>query len=337
LRVISSLSTPRSPAVWLATACAAVVLLDAGIARSGEVTAQLDYLALPECPGAADFEAIVAGRLGVSPFHANAGQRVVVRIESSGRGLEGRFEWRNEAGEWAGERTFPSRSGDCGELVRAMGFALAVQIQLLAAAASTEAPPAPPSPADKPTVVPAPPPTAITQPEPPVAAKPSGSSIVAGAGAAAGVGLTPGDVAGVGRVFGGVAWSRVAIEIGAEASLPTTDHRGDGAGFSHQLLLASVAGCGLRGRIGACVLAKAGAIRVAGEGVDLPESATGLVVQAGVRLALTQSLGRRAYLVAHGDGVMLLTRGIVRLDAIPVWTTPRVAAVFGLAFGLRFR
>src|SRR3954463_7857941 len=107
-----------------------------GAAQSGGVAAQLDYVAASGCPGANDFGAVVAGRLGYSPFRPDAPQRVVVRIETSGPALEGQLEWRSAAGGWQGERKFPSRTGDCGELVRAMGFALALQIQLMAAAAA---------------------------------------------------------------------------------------------------------------------------------------------------------------------------------------------------------
>lgn len=315
-------------------AIGAVAALDEGAAAAGNVAARLEYVAEPTCPAADDFEAVVAGHLGYSPFLADAPERVVVRIEASGRGLEGRLEWRNDDGGGPrGERAFPSRTGDCAELVRAMGFALAVQFQLLARgepAGQTAA--APPAPAAPPTITapPAPPPVA----NPPAAS--SGPSMAAGAGASVGIGLSP-DVSAVGRVFGNAAWSHIAIELAAEVSVPSTMRRADGAGFSHQVFLASLAGCGLYTRWSGCVLAKAGEMRAAGDGVDTPATSSGLLAQAGLRLAVTQSLGRRAHIVAHADGVTSLTRGVVTLDGMPVWTTPRVAATFGLDFGVRFR
>jgi hypothetical protein len=274
---------------------------------------------------------VVAGHLGYSPFREDASERVVVRIEPAGRGLDGRLEWRNETGGWAGERAFPSRSGDCAELVRAMGFALAVQFQLLAteeAARSTAIPPPPPAP---PTIS-APPPSK----PPAIASAPSGPSLAAGGGAAAGVGLSP-DVTALGRLFASAAWSHVALELAAEASVPSTLRRADGAGFSQQVFLASLAGCGLLSRWSACALAKVGEIRVSGDGVDAPATSAGIIFQTGLRLALTQALGHRVYIVAHADGLALLTRGVVTLDGMPVWTTPRVAGTFGLDFGVRFR
>jgi len=306
----------------------AVAALGERAARAGDVAARLDYVAGSTCPAAADFEAAVAKHLGYSPFQDDASERVAVRIETSGRGLEGRLEWRNEDGGWAGERTFPSRTGDCAELVRAMGFALAVQFQLLATTDAARTPAAPPAP---PTVIapPAPPP-------PPASDAGGGPALAAGAGAAAGIGLSP-DVTAVGRVFGSVAWSRVAVELAGEASAPSTLRRTDGGGFSHQVFLASVAGCGLLSRWSGCVLAKIGEMRVSGDGVDTPATSSGLMLQTGLRLAVTLMLGQRAHVIAHADGVALLTRGVVTLDAMAVWTTPRVAATVGLDFGVRFR
>ena len=132
---------------------AAISALDERVVCGKDIAARLDYEAAPGCPPAADFEAIVAGRLGYSPFRPDAPERIVVRIDASGQWLTGRLEWRNDAGDLAGDRTFPSRSGDCAELARAMGFALALQFQLLA---STERPA--PAPTGPPAAVEAPPP-----------------------------------------------------------------------------------------------------------------------------------------------------------------------------------
>ena len=109
---------------------------NAHAARVTMVAAQLDYVAVPGCPDANDFQTVVIGRLGYNPFRANASERVIVRVEAAGRAREGRIEWRDAAGGWIGEQAFPSRTGDCGELARAMGFALALQIQLMATTAA---------------------------------------------------------------------------------------------------------------------------------------------------------------------------------------------------------
>jgi hypothetical protein len=322
---------------------AAIAGVGQGAARCNEVAAQLDYTAAPGCPVAADFEAVVAQRLGYSPFWSDAAERVVVRIQISGQGLEGRLEWRNADGQWIGDRLFPSRSADCRELVRVMGFALALQVQLWSAGAapsdSEQAEPsevarAAPTPSSSPTLVaPAPPPPTSSQPE--IRGSGSRPSIAAGAGASVGVGLAPGAVA-LGRVFGTVAWSHVAVELGAELGMPSTLRRADGAGFSEQLLFGSLASCGLRSAWSACLVAKVGQIRVAGEGVDVPVTSSGLLIQTGLRVAVTYPLGRRVLVAAHADGLTLITRGVVTLDSLPAWTTPRVGADLGVDVGVRF-
>jgi hypothetical protein len=315
----------------------ALAALDGGTARAAEMAMQLDYSVAPSCPGVDDFAAIVSGRLGYNPFRADAPGRVLVRIEPMGRALEGRLEWRGSAGERMGDHTFPSRTGDCGELARAMGFALALQMQLLARA--TPEPPPPPPPA------PVPPP-----PEPPAAAvvavpeivtshrdaTASGPAILVGAGAAAGFGVAS-SVVPVGRLFVTAAWSRVAVELGGELGASSTTHQPDGSGFSQRQILGTLAGCGVRRPWSLCLVGKLGQIRVTGEGVDVPATATGPLAQTGIRLAVTHTLGGWFEVSAHADGLALLTRGTVTLDSLPVWTTSRFAALVGADVGLRFR
>jgi hypothetical protein len=141
----------------------------------------------------------------------------------------------------------------------------------------------------------------------------------------------------LGRVFGAVSWQRASIEVAAEMSLPATTRRPDGAGFSQQSLLVSVASCAAVGtRWNACLLAKAGEVRMLGEDIDRPSSAAVPVVEAGARMAVIQLLGRHVFLNAHVDGIVRLTRWTASLDQVPVWTAPRFAAVIGIDSGVRF-
>ena len=327
-----------------AVAVAAIATLNVRAAQAADVSAQLDYSAAPGCPAADDFEAVVVGRLGFSPFRVDASEQVIVRIEPAGKALAGRIEWRDAAGEWIGEQKFPSRTGDCGELARAMGFALALQIQLMATTTAEARPPAADVAEPQPTAVPPPPPTVQTA-APPTAgpgdtSKPdlqsSGPSIIVGAGGAVGLGVSSSPVP-LGRLFAAVAWSRTAVELAAEISAPSTTQQADGAGFSQQQWLASLAGCGVVPPLNACLVAKIGDIRVTGQGVDFPATAHGFVAQAGLRLGVTHMLGSRVQLGAHADGLALTTQGTVTLDGLPVWTTPRFAAQLGADIGVRFR
>ncbi len=331
-----------------ALALAIVCTAREGQARTVVVAAQLDYAAAPGCAGGGAFEAVVNGRLGYRPFRSDAPDRVIVRIESAGRALEGRLEWRDATGAAIGEQIFPSRSGDCAELIRAMGFALALQIQLMAATVGESRaalPPAPP--AD--TVV-----AKEAAAAPAVAARPAaqlqnasseapattahldGPFVLVGVGAAAGLGVTSDPVA-IARLFATAAWPHIAVELAGEVSAPSTTHRADGAGFSQEQVLASLAGCGVRGAWSVCAVGKAGELRVVGQGVDVPLTASGLMIQAGLRLAAAHTFGHRTYIVAHVEGLGRLTQGDVTLDAMPVWTTPTFAALLGIDVALRIK
>lgn len=311
-----------------------------GDARAVPLTVRLDYAAGPGCPDAAGFAAVVAARLGYDPFIEKAPQEVVVRIEPGATTIDGRIEWRDASGKWAGEQTFPSVSTDCPHLARTMGFALAVQIQLLATAAAPDTDAAAPAPPASPAAgqSPAPPSPSVTSAtavgSPP--ATEHRPTFAIGAGPAVGFGMSSGPVA-LGRLFAVAAWTHVSLELAAITSLPATSRREDGAGFSQQLFLASAAACATSTRWNACLVANAGVAQMAGEDVDLPTSASAPVVEAGARVRLIQHLGAHVFLSEHADGLVNVTRSRGTLDHVPVWTAPRFAGVLGLEAGLHFR
>ena len=115
-----------------------------------------------------------------------------------------------------------------------------------------------------------------------------------------------------------------------------TTRRGDGAGFSQQHLLASMAGCATLKWWGVCLLAKGGGVRVVGKDIRNPASPWGRIFETGLRLAVMQRFGRHAYVAAQGEGLINVTRWTVTLDQKPVWTSPRLAATVGLDLGVRF-
>jgi hypothetical protein len=322
-------------------------------ARAANFTAALHYSAGPGCPGALDFKAVVITRLGYDPFSDSAPDHVFVRIAPRDGSLDGSIEWRDSSGTWAGDQSFPLVSTDCYQLLRVMGFALAVQIQFLAktgAAPSADvaplvetAPPAeppPPRPTQAPPVVTAPAnePTAApgATSEPPLATRGPGPAFAIGAGPSVGFGMSSTPVL-LGRVFGALSWQHVSLELAAIVSLPSTTRRADGAGFSQQHLTVSAAACAAVGaRWNACLLVNAGEVRMVGEDIDRPSSAEVPLVEAGARVAFIQNLGRRIFLNAHADGLARVTRWTARLDQVPVWSAPPFAAAVGVDTGVRF-
>lgn len=335
-----------APRFVCATALALAIVCAAreSQARTVAVAAQLDYAAAAGCPDVDDFEAVVNGRLGYRAFRSDAPDRVIVRIESAGRALEGRLEWRDATGAAIGEQAFPSRSGDCAELLRAMGFALALQIQLMAATVGESR--AAPPPSETVTKVTAPVPSVVALPAgqlqsagpgaPETTKHRDGPLVLVGVGAAAGLGVSSDPVA-IARLFATAAWLHLAVELAGEISVPSTTHRADGAGFSQEQILASLAGCGLRGAWSLCAVGKAGELRVVGQGVDVPLTASGLMLQAGLRLAASHTFGHRTYIVAHVEGLGRLTQGDVTLDSMSVWTTPTFAALLGIDVAFRIK
>jgi hypothetical protein len=331
-----------------------VLLPSASYASNTPLAVALEYAVPAGCPDESEFKSIVVGRLGYGAFRDDVPDRALVHVVPHGKTLEGRIEWQDAAGQWQGERTFPSRSGDCGQLVRAMAFALALQIQLLANAASPE--PAPPTtervedasaPAPPPAREPppalekspppkqpaAPPPTPATETPAAPAAPPSFAIGVGGLGAA-GISneLTP-----FARVFGNVAWQFLSLELAAELGSASTIRREDGAGFSHRELLAALAACGTLDRWSLCLVGKGGQIRIDGEGVDKPASLAGVYLQTGLRLAVRQDLGSRVFVRAQVEGLATVNRPRVKLDKIPVWTAQPFAGTLGLDLGVRFQ
>ena len=311
----------------------------------------LDYDMGPSlvgCPSALDFQRGVRQQLGYDPFRENAGKRVVVRIDATAHGLEGRVEWQSANGNWEGERKFSSHRRDCVELAQAMTFAIAVQIQLLATTLprpATAPTPRTPFVADSVPGQTRPPATArqLVEPNPqlpPVLpalpARQRSFGLGLGLGPSAGFGLGPGPSL-EGRVFATLHLGQASVELGAEAAWPSTLRQSDGSGFSQYRLALTIAGCGHLDRWSACLLGDIGQTRVRGFGVDAPRSPSGTTALAGLRLAMTQRVTERCYILARADVLGLLTPWTVTLNHADVWTMPRFAAALGIDFALRFR
>ncbi|HYP76848.1 MAG TPA: hypothetical protein VER12_12865 [Polyangiaceae bacterium] len=325
--------------------------------------ATLEYETAPSCPAADALEGIVESRLGYDPFTDGAPNHVLVSISQSGASLNGRIEWRNAQGQWTGDQSFSMANGDCLRLVRTMGLALAVQIQLLSdlnaappgdheraldakppAGDSERALETKPSPKAASETAERPPPPKPKPPDQPESSKPAENAqrpthpllFGMGAGPALGLGMAPQPIV-LGRFFGTVAFRRTLLELAAEMSLPATARRADGAGVSVQFRLLSAAGCGVIERWNACLLVNAGQVSLAGEDIDHPTSTHLPYVAAGARAAFNQPLGSVAFVQAHANGFAILTRWTASLDDVPVWTMPRLALTLGVDLGVQFR
>ena len=335
------------PSVWLLVASAHAQLPPKLFV---DLTYEVDP-ALEDCPSEDELRSIVTRRLSYDPVRAGSPLGAEVRVRAVESGMEGAIDWSTGAEQRLGERRFSSETHDCHEMVKTMGFVLAVQIQLMATEPTArEAPqseekepptrggaaasPAPSRGARR--VDAAAPPTKPLEVPARSARGSNRWSVMAGLGPAVGIGLGPDPIA-QGRLFGAVQYGRGSIELGAEASLPSTTHLSGGGGFRHQLMLGSLAACGWHGPISACALAKLGRIQVKGIGIDEPASPAGFVAQVGPRFTYSLGLGDDLVLMAHVDALYLLTPWTVYVNHVAVWTMPRFGAVAGIDVAVNFQ
>jgi len=271
------------------------------------------------CPSESEFRDSIVKQLGYDPFRSQAAHHVVAEVKESQGGIEGRIEWADADGNKEGERRLVSTGRDCGEFIRGMTFAIAVQIQILNSSVAAS-----------PTQPAAEVPVATANPEPRGPVPPaSRETLSLGMGPTVDLGGAPSWSAGA-RLFGALRLSTLSLELGADVTLPVTLRRSDGTGFSTTTFGTTIAPCLHRGRFAFCGVGLLGLFRVQGFGVDDAHSPSSVTGKAGVRLAFDEPLSQRWAIAAHVDGLATLTPRTVYLNAIPVWTTP----TFGLVVGL---
>jgi hypothetical protein len=301
------------------------------------------------CPNVAEFRAMVAQQLGYDPYRIGSPLGVDVRVLPAGAGIEGIIAWNISQRSGMGERRFAARRDDCREMVAAVGFVVAVQIQLMATEHAAESH----SRLDgsEPVVRRAVQSSQTTsdhrdtdvkltlqafEPRRPLVLGDSRWTVAAGIGASGGFGLGPDPVA-LGRLSFSLWRGWLGFEAGAEASLPSETREAYGGGFQHGLILGTLAGCGSTRSISACGLAKLGRIQVHGLGIDKPASPHGLVVQVGPRLAYSFGLTDHLALVGRVDALYLVTSWTVDLNHMAVWRMPRFGTVVGIDMLVRFQ
>jgi len=342
------------PGIWalawgLLLACAPRLATAQEKARASPLYVSLEYEAPDHCLSTQEFSAIVKKRLGRDPFADTAPDRVSAIVSEIGDVLSGDLVWRDQRGKSTGQQHFPSSTHHCSQLIEAMAFALAVQIQLLETEAAAKEESVSPEVARAPTPAASTPPekSKPAPPEPPSPPDQSNhSSSPKGPGRAgtwllgAGGGLAFGmssRVVPTARFFVGLRWTALALEFGLEGGAPTITRREDGAGFSQWHLLSSAAGCALFEPLSVCALLKVGTVQVSGRDVDVANDTAGALAQSGLRLALGRQLSSRTLLSLRADGLVNLTRWSVALDQLQVWRAPPLAFDAGLDFAVFFQ
>jgi hypothetical protein len=138
------------------------------------------------------------------------------------------------------------------------------------------------------------------------------------------------------RIFatGRISW--ISLEIALDAALPATQREADGSGFALDRFAAGAAVCGHARALAACLTTTVGLLRARGLDVDAPAASPGVFSQLGARVGAAEDLGRRYFVAARAEALVMLSSWTVRLNETAVWTTPRVGLVGGFDLGVRF-
>jgi hypothetical protein len=321
-----------------AVACAALVVasiaapswflpLRAASTPSIELAYDVDP-SLESCPSEADVRRAIGRRLGRDPFASAGTLKVIAQVRPSAQGIEGVVTWRGARGD-DGERRFSSARHDCTQLLRAMEFSITVHIELLGTSNEGDAPAAD---APRPPAAPTSPAEPSRVPRAPAIADPGGRaswSVLAGVGPLAEWGTLPGVSTG-GRLFATVRRDALSLELGVEATLPSTWRSDDGSGFRARALVGALAGCNHWGAFSLCAVGKVGRLSVTGFGVDQAASPAGWVGQIGARVAGSFWLGSHVVGSLRVEVVTTPAPWTVQLNRVSVWTTPSIAGLLGI-------
>jgi hypothetical protein len=324
-----------------------LLLLSSSVVRASEkLYVLLDYqtdATLDGCPGEATFRSMVSDQLGYDPFRSDAPLKVVARTRADAAGIRGSIEWYDAAGNPRGERELLSPDAPCTAHARALSFAVAVQIQLLAREAEDAASDTPRAKAAD--TVPAP----RESPRAPSAtlARDAGRSdsspletrpawrFALGAGPFVTLGSSPQAAPGA-RLFAAARRGWFSLDAGAEATLPTSYSPAGTAGFEQHLALGSLAGCVVMQSWSACFVNKLGRVYVRGFGVDLPRDAAGVVALTGARLALGREFSGTWLAALRLEPLASVGSWDVTLSERTVWTTPLLSLSMGIDVALLF-
>lgn len=333
---------------WVAFCCSVLC----GAARAEPVAVEYDAPPELDCPSEREFKAQVSGRLGEDPFGEGARRTVRVAISNSKRGPAAEVSWRAEQGAIPGVRRFPPRGQTCAELVANIVFAVTVHIELLriergttrergtaasdaggatnegsSGAGDTQTPETSAKPEDS------------RSPNDQIRSSPhereTSRGWMAGAGTSVLLGWSPRVSFGA-RVFVVRRGHHFAVEAAAEVTAPTRVERGPGSGFESSSWSGSLAPCFSFGALDGCAVGRIGQVRASGFGLDQPRSPDALLSQLGARVAFSHPIARHFSASAHGEALANLSPWRIRLNQSEVWSTPPVAATFGLSVSASF-
>jgi hypothetical protein len=165
--------------------------------------------------------------------------------------------------------------------------------------------------------------------------RPRELSLFMGAGSGVGLSVAPETNLDV-RLFAAVRYYFASMELGGEATMPSTGRLDDRSGFRYRSLAGTLALCGHLRWWSACGVGKLAQIRAEGFGVDQSFSPAGTQPWAGARLAFTHRLWNRLSASVNGEGLRSLAPWTIDVNHTPAWRTPAWGLHFGLDVGVTF-
>jgi len=313
----------------------AVLLLEAP--ASAEVPRLELRYTVPEgadCPSEEAFREMVSSRLGAAPWTTGAGRIAKVQVQGTSARLTGLMRLEERGGQVVGERRF-TPVGPCRELVETIAFALVVAVDPLRTAAAQPPPSAPSAPAPSPEPSPAPDLGATNAararpPRPEIEFVPS-------------LGIV-GSVAAMPEVSFGLTvdlalrFPRFSLALEGRADLPRTAPLVMGGTVETALFVGGLIPCVRFGAGLGCVAARVGALRIKGEGLEDPRTATELYSSVGVRGGYELELSEDFALRLTAELNFVLTRISITDQGVAVpfryWSTPLLNGDLGLALVL---
>ncbi len=261
------------------------------------------------CPEQDSLVALVASRLGRSPFRPEAPAQARVQLSGSEAGFIAQVSLARPSKPLL-QRTLKS-TGDCAQLLEAIALALSIAVDPHA----FNAPAAAAAPA-----------------EPAVSAAPPVHLQLAG-GALAALGAAPGAAVGAHLQFA-LRHENLSLALEGRVDLPSRQPAGPGE-VNTSFILGTLAPCFHRGMVAACAAFSVGALRVAGQGLTNARSGSAVLALLGPRAQLDLPLTGPLSLRVMGELQAFLTRVTVEVDPNVLWVTPLVTGALSLALSVQ--
>lgn len=347
----------------------AALLVGSSAGAQGPHEARLEYTrgaGAEHCPDEASLRSAVAARLGYDPFREGAPRLIAAAITRAGRGLRAKIQLIDAAGEVTGARELASSQNDCSELVGAVTLAISIAVDPQSELRPAPPAPPPPAPEEPPSPPPAPQDPPARDPSPPAASSPAPPApprsaaaprpsarketnkneenlnqinrIEAHAGLAGlfTVGTAPGVVSLGLAASAGLRRGAASISLEARADLPTSAAAAEGGAVSAWILLGTLAPCYHVNALLACPLVSGGVLWGEGQGVEESRRDATPFAAAGGRIGLeiikVAPVSARLYV----DVTATLTPTSLHLNDRPVWSSPPVGVVVGIAGFVHF-